>query len=198
MPRNGSGSYALPAPPSPFVNGTTANATDVMTVLNDIASALTASIAKDGQTTATGTLNMGTNAITGVTTLTTKAVTATGTITAVNVAASSTITAAAGTSGTQVVNFAQFENFFTAIGGCNLPGGLQFRWGSGSVGAAGETAINYATAFTTETLQVLVGLNYAAGAPPSVVTVAATNYAINGFILGSSNALGYVYFAIGH
>jgi hypothetical protein len=53
MPRNGSGLYALPSPPSPLQNGTAANATDVMTILDDLGSALTTSIATDGQTTAT-------------------------------------------------------------------------------------------------------------------------------------------------
>ena len=36
MPRSGTGSYTLPAP-SPFQNGQTADATGMMTVLNDIA-----------------------------------------------------------------------------------------------------------------------------------------------------------------
>lgn len=66
MPRSGAGTYALPAPPSPFVNGQTASATDVMTVLNDIAAALTASVAADGQTPLTGTLNANGNSITAV------------------------------------------------------------------------------------------------------------------------------------
>lgn len=66
MSRNGAGTYALPAPPSPFVNGQTASATDMMTVLNDIAAALTGSVAADGQTPLTGTLNANGNSITAV------------------------------------------------------------------------------------------------------------------------------------
>lgn len=66
MSRNGAGTYSLPAPPSPFVNGQTASATDMMTVLNDIAAALTGSVAADGQTPLTGTLNANGNSITGV------------------------------------------------------------------------------------------------------------------------------------
>lgn len=66
MSRNGSGVYSLPAPPSPFVNGQTASATDMMTVLNDIASALTGSVAADGQTPLSGTLNANGNSITAV------------------------------------------------------------------------------------------------------------------------------------
>ena len=63
MPRNGMGGYALPSPPSPFQNGTTANAPDVMTVLNDVASTLTDSVAADGQTPMTGALNMNNQSI---------------------------------------------------------------------------------------------------------------------------------------
>lgn len=66
MSRNGSGVYSLPAPPSPFVNGQVASATDMMTVLNDIANALTGSVAADGQTPLTGTLNANGNSITAV------------------------------------------------------------------------------------------------------------------------------------
>lgn len=55
--RNGAGVYSLPAPPSPFVDGQKASATDMMTVLNDIATAMTASLAADGQTPITGTLD---------------------------------------------------------------------------------------------------------------------------------------------
>lgn len=55
MPRNGSGTYSLPAP-YPFVDGTTASGTNVTSVLADAAAALTGSIAADGQTTVTGNL----------------------------------------------------------------------------------------------------------------------------------------------
>ena len=58
MSRNGSGEYSLPG--ADFTNGTLADADEVMTKLDDIASALTASIAKDGQTTPTAALPMGT------------------------------------------------------------------------------------------------------------------------------------------
>jgi hypothetical protein len=63
MSRNGSGTYSLPAG-NPVVTGTTISSTWANTTLTDIASALTGSLAADGQTTATGNLNMGTNKIT--------------------------------------------------------------------------------------------------------------------------------------
>ena len=65
MSRNGSGTYSLPAG-NPVVSGTTITSTWANTTLNDIASALTGSLAADGQTTASGTLNMGVNQIINV------------------------------------------------------------------------------------------------------------------------------------
>lgn len=63
MSRNGSGTYSLPAG-NPVVTGTTISSTWSNTTLTDIANALTGSLASDGQTTATGNLNIGTNRIT--------------------------------------------------------------------------------------------------------------------------------------
>jgi hypothetical protein len=65
MSRNGSGTYNLPAG-NPVVTGTTITSTWANTTLTDIASALTGSLAADGQTTATGPLNMGTQKITNI------------------------------------------------------------------------------------------------------------------------------------
>lgn len=62
MSRNGSGTYALPAG-NPVVTGTTISSTWANNTLSDIATALTGSLAADGQTTATGPLNMGTQKI---------------------------------------------------------------------------------------------------------------------------------------
>jgi len=62
MSRNGSGTYSLPVG-NPVVTGTTITSTWANTTLTDIASALTDSLAADGQTTASGNLNMGTNRI---------------------------------------------------------------------------------------------------------------------------------------
>jgi hypothetical protein len=54
MSRNGSGTYTLPRPP--FTPGTTISSADVNSDLSDIASALTGSVASDGQTSITGQL----------------------------------------------------------------------------------------------------------------------------------------------
>ena len=64
MPRNGSGTYTRPQ--SDYVSGTTILASSVNSDLNDMATALTASIARDGQTTPTGNLPMGGFRHTGV------------------------------------------------------------------------------------------------------------------------------------
>ena len=293
MPRSGSGIYSLPAPPSPFVNGQTASATDVMTVLNDIATALTGSLAADGQTPMTGTLNANSNSITAVNAIgaaslvTTAGIlvgngititkggatvtgdsTITGTLTmsdavtvskggvtvtgnstitgtlggltgltvasgGVTVTGNSTITgtlsgltgltvasggasvtgnstvtgtlavsgvttAANGTTGTQVVNYSQFPATLSSAGSASLPSGLQLRWGSGSVGGAGTTAVTFSSSFSTGCLQVLVSPTYGGGTPGSV-TVASGNYTTSGFNLGSTaGGVTYTYLAIGY
>jgi hypothetical protein len=65
MSRNGSGTYTLPAG-NPVVTGTTISSTWANNTLTDIATALTGSLSTDGQTTATGALQMGSNKITGL------------------------------------------------------------------------------------------------------------------------------------
>jgi hypothetical protein len=65
MSRNGSGTYSLPAG-NPVVTNTTITSTWANTTLTDIATALTGSLAADGQTVATGALQMGTNRVTGM------------------------------------------------------------------------------------------------------------------------------------
>jgi hypothetical protein len=65
MSRNGSGTYNLPAG-NPVVTGNTISSSWANTTLSDIASALTGSIAADGQTTPTANLLMGTYAHTNV------------------------------------------------------------------------------------------------------------------------------------
>jgi hypothetical protein len=62
MSRNGSGTYSLPVG-NPVITGTTISSTWANNTLTDIANALTGSLAADGQTTASGNLNMGTNKI---------------------------------------------------------------------------------------------------------------------------------------
>lgn len=65
MSRNGSGVYTLPAG-NPVVTGTTITSTWANNTLTDMATALTGSVASDGQTAMTGALNMGTNKITNI------------------------------------------------------------------------------------------------------------------------------------
>jgi hypothetical protein len=65
MPRNGSGTYSLPAG-NPVVTGTTISSTVQNNTTSDIATALTNSLAKDGQTTPTANLPMGSFKLTGL------------------------------------------------------------------------------------------------------------------------------------
>lgn len=62
MSRNGSGTYSLPAG-NPVVTGTVISTTWANNTMNDIASALTGSVAADGQTPMTGPLNLNSNKI---------------------------------------------------------------------------------------------------------------------------------------
>ncbi len=65
MARNGSGVYSLPAG-NPVTTATTISSTWANNTLSDIATALTASIAKDGQTSPTANLPMGSFVLTGL------------------------------------------------------------------------------------------------------------------------------------
>ena len=65
MSRNGSGTYSLPAG-NPVVTGTTISSAWANTTLTDISSALTQSVAADGQTPVTGNIAMGNNKLTGL------------------------------------------------------------------------------------------------------------------------------------
>lgn len=65
MARNGSGTYSLPAG-QPVVTGTTISSTTFNTLTSDLATALTQSIASDGQTTPTANLPMGGFKLTGL------------------------------------------------------------------------------------------------------------------------------------
>jgi hypothetical protein len=62
MSRNGSGVYSLPAG-NPVVTNTTISSTWANSTMNDLASALTDSVAADGQTPMTGNLDLNTNKI---------------------------------------------------------------------------------------------------------------------------------------
>jgi hypothetical protein len=62
MSRNGSGVYSLPAG-NPVVTNTTISSTWANNTMNDLAAALTDSVAADGQTPMTGDLDLNTNKI---------------------------------------------------------------------------------------------------------------------------------------
>ena len=65
MSRNGSGTYSLPAG-NPLVTNTTISSTWANNTLTDLATAMTGSVAADGQTTLTGNLQMNSNKLTGL------------------------------------------------------------------------------------------------------------------------------------
>ena len=65
MSRNGSGTYNLPVG-NPVVTGTTITSNWGNTTMSDIATAITGSVAADGQTPITGNLQMGGNKVTGM------------------------------------------------------------------------------------------------------------------------------------
>ena len=65
MSRNGSGTYTLPAG-NPVVTGTVISTTWANNTMNDLASAMTDSVAADGQTPMTGPLNLNSNKVTNV------------------------------------------------------------------------------------------------------------------------------------
>jgi microcystin-dependent protein len=65
LSRDGSGNYSLPAG-NPVTTNTTVSSTWGNNTMNDIAAALTQSVSKDGQTTVTGNIPMGTNKLTGL------------------------------------------------------------------------------------------------------------------------------------
>jgi hypothetical protein len=62
MSRNGSGVYSLPAG-NPVVTNTTISSTWANNTMNDLAAAMTDSVAADGQTPMTGNLDLNTNKI---------------------------------------------------------------------------------------------------------------------------------------
>lgn len=66
MPRDGNGSYNLPSDVNPVVPGTIIESTWANSTLDDVATGLTNSVAKDGQTTPTANLPMGGYKHTGV------------------------------------------------------------------------------------------------------------------------------------
>jgi hypothetical protein len=190
MARNGSGTYSLPTPfPSGFQNGTTIDAPTVNSVLTDLQSAMTASVAADGQTPISGNWTFGGYNITGIATLGVTNVVATALATSggatvgnalavtkggatisaggVTVTGDSSITgiltvSAPGTAGNQVVNFSQFTTVGGPTGSVTLPTGVIVKWGVGTC-TSGTGAVDYTTEglldFPTATWWVSCALN---------------------------------------
>lgn len=140
MARDGSGNYSLPAG-NPVVTGTTITISWANTTLSDIATALTASVARDGQSAMTGTLNMGSNAISSVTTIA-----ASGAVTAASLIPTSATVPANGMylSAANTVAFATNGVLRASIdtsGNLVITGGLSATTGtfSSSISAVGAT-----------------------------------------------------------
>jgi len=122
MSRNGSGVYSLPAG-NPVVAGTVIASSWANNTMNDLAAAMTDSVAADGQTPMTGPLNMNSNKVTNL---------------------------ATGTVGTDAINYAQFNtptfggavvcsSTLTVTGATVLNGGLSVT-GDGTF--SGNLAVN--------------------------------------------------------
>lgn len=137
MPRNGAGTYTLPE--APFVAGTAISSSAVNSDFSDIASAMTASVARDGQAAMTGPLNMGANAITNVTTGTFS-----GAVSAAGLSSSTTLTVV-GTSTLATMNVSgptKISNTFEATGATTFGSTVAV---TGALTANGVTTLKAAT-----------------------------------------------------
>lgn len=121
MSRNGSGTYSLPTNSwNPAVSGTLATTADWQSLINDVASALTQSVSKDGQTVMTGSLNMGGFNLTNVASAAISAITGSPTIASPALTGVPTApTATVGTSTDQIATtaFVAATSFNTALPG---------------------------------------------------------------------------------
>ena len=154
MPRSGTGTYTIP---NTFSSGTVISSTTMNSNFADVATALTQSVAADGQTPITGNFDWGGKNILNIGTLAASSV-------AMNFGASSGVfTAANGTSGSQVVNYSQFPATLTSTGTTTLPNGLILKWGTGST-TAGVGAVTFAAAFPGACHNVQLTINGGSGA----------------------------------
>lgn len=186
MPRNGSGTYALPIPPTPFVTGTTISAPDMNTTQNDIASALTGSVARDGQSPLTGNWPVGGYSITGINALSATSLTVSGTTTLGAVTVSSLTLTNATVGGTLAVTGAATLSSTLAVtgtitGSSTITGTTVTVTGSGTpanginLPAANTIGIN-----TNSTLRFSVNASGALGIGAS------PNYGTSGYVLTSA------------
>ena len=156
MSRNGSGTYTLPAG-NPVVTGTTIASTWANNTMNDLASAMTDSVAADGQTPMTGPLNMNSNKVTNL---------ATGTISG------------------DGINYAQFNTptfggavtcstTLTVVGDTTMSGTGQLKIPSGTTGQRSATPVSGMIRFNS-TLNSYEGYTSYTGATISTITFVTT------------------------
>jgi hypothetical protein len=171
VPRNGTGTYVLPSVTPPFQAGAPIAAASMNTTMVDLGTALTGSVARDGQSSMTGALNMANFAINNV---------------------------ANGTSGTMAVNFSQFPATIATTGTTTLPNGLIMKWGQAAT-TLGSGSVSFAAAFPTACHCVQLTVN--GGAAPSTFnliftgTVNTSGFAVWG---DAAQSLGFYWLAIGH
>jgi len=156
MSRNGSGVYSLPAG-NPVVTGTTIASTWANTTMTDLASAMTDSVAADGQTPMTGALDMNSNKVTNL---------ATGTISG------------------DGINFTQFNTptfggavicstTLTVVGDTTMSGTGQLKIPNGTTGQRSATPVSGMIRFNS-TLNSYEGYTSYTGATISTITFVTT------------------------
>ena len=156
MSRNGSGVYTLPAS-NPVVSGTVIASTWANNTMNDLASAMTDSVAADGQTPMTGPLNMNSNKVTNL---------ATGTISG------------------DGINFTQFNTptfggavvcstTLTVVGDTTMSGTGQLKIPNGTTGQRSATPVSGMIRFNS-TLNSYEGYTSYTGATISTITFVTT------------------------
>jgi hypothetical protein len=156
MSRNGSGTYTLPAG-NPVVSGTVIATTWANNTMNDLAAAMTDSVAADGQTPMTGPLNMNSNKVTNL---------ATGTISG------------------DGINFTQFNTptfggavvcstTLTVVGDTTMSGTGQLKIPNGTTGQRSATPVSGMIRFNS-TLNSYEGYTSYTGATISTITFVTT------------------------
>lgn len=138
MPRS-SGTFNPPSSSwNPPVNGSPATQTDWLVLLADLASGLSQSVSKDGQTTMTGNLPMGANKLTGL-----AAGTAAGDSIAMGQAGGIVATPAANDRSTLIATtaFVNPANSFASSGYQKFAGGLIIQWTQVNSSSSGVTVV---------------------------------------------------------
>ena len=180
MSRNGSGVYSLPAG-NPVVTGTVISTTWANNTMNDLASAMTDSVAADGQTPMTGPLNLNSNKVTNVAnaTLTGDAVNygqfSTPTFSGA-VVCSSTLTVTGATTlngGLSVTGNGSFTGDGTFAGNLAVNGTGQIKFPNGTTAQRSATPVVGSVRFNT-TLQTFEGYSTYSGQTISTITNSTT------------------------